>query len=53
MLNIGGLSYSYGTAPVLREVSLSAEAGQMIAILGANGAGKTTLFRCILGLLRG
>ncbi|WP_312636573.1 ABC transporter ATP-binding protein [Oscillibacter sp.] len=53
LLSIQKLSCSYGTNPVLREVSFDAEGGRTVAVLGANGAGKTTLFRCILGLVRG
>ncbi|MDO4812885.1 MAG: ABC transporter ATP-binding protein [Eubacteriales bacterium] len=49
-LTVSNLSFSYGTAPVLQNVSFSLGEGQLYALLGANGAGKTTLFRCILGL---
>ncbi|WP_285223457.1 ATP-binding cassette domain-containing protein, partial [Frankia nepalensis] len=38
-------------APVVREVSLSVEAGEIVALLGPNGAGKTTLIRMIAGQL--
>ncbi len=37
--------------PVLHQVDVSADAGQMLSILGPNGSGKTTLLRCLLGLL--
>ena len=51
-LTIENLSFSYGRRQVLRELSFSADKGQLIAVLGPNGVGKTTLFRCILGMLR-
>ena len=49
MLKLEGVSASYGAIHALREVSLSVEAGQFIAIVGPNGAGKTTLFKTISG----
>lgn len=50
---VSNLSFSYGDHPVLRDVTFSAEKGQLLSVLGPNGVGKSTLFRCILGLLRG
>ena len=47
-----GLSFSYGGAPVLRDISFSAHGGEVIALLGPNGVGKSTLLRCLLGFLR-
>lgn len=38
--------------PVLKDISLSASSGDLIAILGPNGAGKTTLLRCMMGFLK-
>lgn len=53
-LTVQNLSYAYGkTAPVLRDVSFTAESGDFLSVLGANGAGKSTLFRCLLGGLEG
>lgn len=50
-LSVEQLSFSYGAHSVLRDVSFSAEYGQVLSVLGPNGAGKSTLFRCMLGLL--
>ncbi len=50
-LEVTKLSAGYGKAQVLWDVSLSAEAGEFVTIIGANGAGKTTLLRAISGLI--
>lgn len=51
MIEVRGLSKSYGGRSVLRDVSFRLEPGERVALLGVNGAGKTTLLRCLLGLV--
>ncbi len=56
MIEALGLSRTFlephGAVAALREVSLTARAGEITGLLGPNGAGKTTLFRVLSGLLR-
>ena len=47
-----GLSRSFGHRVVLRDVSLSANRGEPLLLVGHNGAGKTTLLRVLAGLLK-
>ena len=46
------VSFGYGGAPVLENVSLHLHSGQFAALVGPSGAGKTSLLRLILGSLR-
>lgn len=52
ILNIENLCFSYGKAPVLDSLSLSADKGEIICLLGPNGSGKTTLLDCVQGFHR-
>jgi len=45
------LTFAYADIPVLRDVSLSLAAGEVVALLGPNGGGKSTLIRVLLGQL--
>jgi iron complex transport system ATP-binding protein len=51
LLNASGLTFSYGTRPVLRAVSVSLAPGEVVALLGPNGSGKSTLIRVLIGHL--
>jgi ABC-2 type transport system ATP-binding protein len=44
-----GLGKRYGSREALREVSFTAHAGEMLAVVGPNGAGKTTLLSILAG----
>jgi branched-chain amino acid transport system ATP-binding protein len=52
ILEVRGLTASYGPVTALDGVDITAEPGKVTAVLGANGAGKTTLLRTISGLVR-
>jgi polar amino acid transport system ATP-binding protein len=47
MLEVSGISKRFGTLEVLRNVSLSVGAGEVVVVIGPSGSGKTTLLRCI------
>jgi len=50
-LRLEGIASGYQSALVLRDLSLSIETGQALALLGKNGMGKTTLLKTIMGYL--
>ncbi len=49
MLELSGLSVSYGMIAALREVNLTVQQGEIVALIGANGAGKSTTLMAISG----
>jgi branched-chain amino acid transport system ATP-binding protein len=51
MLSIRDLDAAYGVIPVLHDVRLDVEEGEIVALLGSNGAGKTTLLNNISGVV--
>ena len=51
-LELNNVSKSFGGAPVLKDINLSVEKGEFVAIVGFSGAGKTTLISLIAGLLK-
>jgi lipopolysaccharide export system ATP-binding protein len=50
-LLVSGIRKRFGRLSVLEDVSLSAPAGRITALLGPNGVGKSTLFHIIMGLV--
>ena len=52
LLQVEALDVYYGAVHALKDLSLEAESGEIVTLIGANGAGKTTLLRTISGLVR-
>ncbi len=52
MLEIRGLNAGYGEVQILRDISLSVGAGQIVTLVGSNGAGKSTLLNTVCGIIR-
>src|SRR5438876_10511800 len=49
MLSVVSIDLNYGAAQALRSVSLTAETGRILCVLGRNGVGKSSLLRAIVG----
>ncbi|MCB8817344.1 ABC transporter ATP-binding protein [Desulfosporosinus shakirovi] len=52
MLNISGLSTSYGSIKAIKGIDLDVPHGSIVSLIGANGAGKTTIMNSLVGLLK-
>lgn len=52
LLQARGLWKTYGKRPVVRDVAVNVQGGEVVGLLGPNGAGKTTTFSIIVGLIR-
>lgn len=53
LVRVENVSFAYGeSSPALRDVSLTIEAGEFLALIGRNGSGKTTLAKHLNGLLK-
>jgi branched-chain amino acid transport system ATP-binding protein len=50
ILELQGVSVSYGAIEAARDVSIDVRAGEIVTIIGANGAGKSSLLKSIAGL---
>lgn len=49
MLRVESISYKLNNRPLLKDISFSIRAGEMVALLGSNGAGKSTLMKVLSG----
>lgn len=52
LLTTQGLTSGYGSAAVLRDISLDVDKGEILVILGKNGMGKSTLLKTLMGFVR-
>ena len=52
MLEVSGISKSFGGLQAVSEASLKVSEGSIVSLIGPNGAGKTTLFAIISGFLK-
>jgi len=52
VIELSGVSASYGSVPAIQDVTIKVEKGEAVGLLGANGSGKSTTLRAISGLVR-
>jgi zinc/manganese transport system ATP-binding protein/zinc transport system ATP-binding protein len=52
LIELNGVTFGYGTSPVLADIDLHLHPGQFAALVGPSGAGKTTLLKLMLEVLR-
>jgi branched-chain amino acid transport system ATP-binding protein len=50
LLELAGVSVSYGRIQALHDIDIAVEEGEIVTLIGANGAGKTTTLRAISGI---
>lgn len=52
LIRLENICVQFAGQPVLQDVQLQVNAGEIVTLIGPNGAGKTTLVRCVLALLK-
>jgi phospholipid/cholesterol/gamma-HCH transport system ATP-binding protein len=52
VLRLTGVSLGYGEHAILKDISLAARKGQVVALMGGSGSGKTTLLRAATGQIK-
>ena len=50
MLRLDHIQAGYGDQPVISQLEIEVERGEVVSLIGANGAGKTTTLRSVVGL---
>ncbi len=51
LIEVAGISHSYGTREVLTDIGFSIHSGEKVVLLGCNGSGKSTLLKILDGLI--
>ncbi|MDE1167753.1 MAG: amino acid ABC transporter ATP-binding protein [Pseudomonas sp.] len=50
LIELSGFNKNFGATPVLRDINLTVQQGEVVVVLGPSGCGKSTLLRCLNGL---
>jgi len=51
LLELSDVTAAYGQTPILRDVDLAVEEGEIVGVMGKNGVGKSTLMKTVIGLV--
>ncbi|OWY20764.1 ABC transporter ATP-binding protein [Sphingobacteriales bacterium UPWRP_1] len=51
MIQVNQLNKKFGSLHALKDVNVSFNTGQVVAVIGPNGSGKTTFIKCLLGMV--
>ena len=49
-LETRNITMHFGDEPIIRDISIAVDQGELVSLLGVSGSGKTTLFNCISGI---